>query len=452
MLAVTRAGAVAVPLDPRSPPADLARTLAHCGTRAIFTEDRYLGTVRAAVGLNFGGARPGLIISARTSDVDEDEAWRYEDWTDADDSRTALSHQAILDDLGGNEEAFLHYTSGTTSLPKGVLSTQQSWLWSAERSASAFGMTQDDQLFWPLPLFHCLGHALCIVATVVVGASSYIPGPDETPFDSLFAAKGARGTTVIVGTPATYHELIARASTSTSFPTLPGLRACMSAGSSATTALSTQVQEVFGVPFLDNYGCTEACGAIAIHKPGDLLREDSSGTILSGMEVRLTGPDGNEVRKGETGEVWIRSPSLMLRYFKQTESPFTAEGWFRTGDVARRSTNATDLNLVGRRKELIVQGGENIQPDELERVLLRCPGVADVVVAGISHIVLGETAAAFIVPEGRGNALEDKSTADLDPMALLAWCRKDLPDHKVPTGRKQRCTLHYHAVRTNPDF
>lgn len=432
MLAITRAGAVAVPLDPRSSPVELARALDHSGARVIFTDGRHLDTVRAAVGSVSG---KGLIITANPPERAIVHGWRvlrYQDWAGDDAGSTS---NVRIDELEPEEPAFLHYTSGTTGTPKGVLSTQRSWIRAANNFVSAFGMTSDDYFFWPLPLFHCLGHALCVFATVAVGASAYIPAADARSFNSLFD-KEARATTIIVGAPATYHEFIAEASNSKKLPSLPGLRACMSAGSSATAALSAQVQAVFGVPILNNYGCTEACGAIAINKPGDSFREDSSGTIVPGMEVQFTGPDGKVVNIGETGEVWVRSDSLMLRYFEETESPFTAEGWFRTGDMARRTANATDLNLVGRKKELINQGGENIQPDELERVLLRCAGVADVVVAGAPHNTLGETAAAFIVRDNRGNDAGHNSTLDLDPTHLLSGCRKDLPDNKVPTGKQ----------------
>lgn len=329
---------------------------------------------------------------------------------------------------------------GSRAQPKGVLSSQESWLWAANSFASAFGMTADDQLFWPLPLFHCLGHALCIIATVAVGASAYPPDPDETLFDSLFS-KQALTTTIIVGAPASYHELVAAAPTSSASLALPGLRACMVAGSSAPASLSAQVYDLLGVRLLNNYGCTEASGAIAINKPGDSYREDSIGTLVPVLEVRLVGLDGNEVEDGEQGEVWIRSPGLMLEYFKEAQTPFTAEGWFPTGDTARRSKAGTDLSLVGRTKEVILRGGENIQPGELERVLLRCPGVADVVVAGTSHRLLGETPAAFIVRKGSDSAHEEDTTSDLDPSSLLATCREFLPEYKLPTGENCLCRI-----------
>lgn len=420
-----------VPLDPRSPSAELSNVLDHCGARAIITDSRHLSQVRAAA------ERGQLIIVVSSPDASvakgESNFVRFQDW--ADDEECTTSDAKIDEDLGF-EPAFLHYTSGTTSSPKGVLSSQQSWLWSANSFASAFGLTEEDHFFWPLPIFHCLGHALCIVATVAVGASAHLPDPNDTLFDSLFT-KQALTATIIIGAPASYHEIVAAASSLTASLALPGLRACMVAGSSTPADLSAQVQDLFGVPLLNNYGCTEACGAIAVNRPGDLYREDSVGTIVPGMEVQLMDSDGNKVDDGEQGEVWVRSPGLMIRYYKETETSFAAEGWFPTGDIARRSKTGSDLTLVGRKKELILRGGENIQPSELERVLLQCPGVSDVVVAGIKHRLLGETPAAFIVREKNDTAADEGNTVKLDPSKLLAECRKFLPEYKVPTGEKR---------------
>lgn len=433
VLAVTRAGAVGVPLDPRSPSAELSNVLEHCEARAIITDSRHLSQVRAATE---DKKQIIIVVPAADAAVAEEVSRhvRYQDW--AEDEACTISN-ASIDESHGREAAFLHYTSGTTSSPKGVLSSQQSWLWSAHSFVSAFGLTHEDRFFWPLPLFHCLGHALCIIATVTVGASAHLPDPDATLFDSLLTGP-ALTATIIVGAPASYHEIVAAAASAPTTPlALPRLRACVVAGSSAPAGLSAQIEDLFGVPLLDNYGCTEACGAIAVNTPGDLgYREDSVGIIVPGMEVQLVDQDGNEVDEGKEGEVWIRSPGLMIGYYKLTETPFTAEGWFPTGDIARLSNNGTELTLVGRKKELILRGGENIQPSELERVLLQCPGVADVVVAGVAHRLLGETPAAFIVCERGDIAREERHAGDVDPSDLLAACRKFLPEYKVPTGER----------------
>lgn len=439
VLAIARTGAIAVPLDPRSTSAELVKVLEHSGARLIITDSRHLGIVHAASagGESLGGGLTIVITSNTDLDFVKKNASvvRYEElaesvdssasWMEMNQGNYLLTEEDVVDG-----PAFLHYTSGTTSLPKGVLTSQYSWLCSANSFISAFGMTPEDHLFWPLPMFHCLGHALCIVATVVVGASAYLPDPDETLLNSLLTEQ-AKATTIMVGAPATYHELIATILTSSSKSTsslaLPRLRACMSAGAPATSTLSSQIQELLGFPLLNNYGCTEACGAILIQKPGEPYCEDSSGFPVPDIEIRLVDPDGKEVEADQDGEIWIRGPSLMLRYHKEMHSPFNEEGWFATGDIARRSTTSPHLKLIGRKKDLIVRGGENIQPEEVERVLRQCPGVADVVVAGASHRLMGETPVAFIVRENN----------DLDPTVLLAACRRILPDYKVPTGKKR---------------
>ncbi|KAM4067936.1 AMP-binding enzyme [Hirsutella rhossiliensis] len=289
--------------------AELAKILGHSGAGVIITDGRHLATVRAA-------AREGSMIIITTASPDvvnmegEFRIVRYQDWAEDE----CVTFDINIDDLGDDEEAFLHYTSGTTSLPKGVLSSQKSWMWNVTSVASAIGLTPGDRFFWPLPLFHCLGHSLCIIATVAVGASAYLPDADQIPFNSLLDRQAREATIILV----------------------------------------------------------------------DL--------------------DGNQVNDGEQGEVWIRGPGLMLKYYKETRAPFTSD--------------------VGRKKELIIRGGENILPNELERVLLQHPGVADVVVAGIPHGLLGEIPAAFIV----------KGDADLDLSALLAVCREALPDYKVPAA------------------
>lgn len=426
VLAIMRAGAVGIPLDPRSTSSELARVLEHSGVRAIITDNRHLATVCAA-------ATKGslIVISAPSPLADaiegEFSTARYQDW--AEDEECATS-DIRLDDLGEDDAAFLHYTSGTTSLPKGVLSSQKSALWNVNNVGPAFGLSSEDRFFWPIPLFHILGHSLCIIATVVMGASAHLSDPDQTLLDNILV-KEVEETTIIVGAPATFYELAAAMKTSSSPLCLPKLRACMSAGSVASASLSALVQEVLGVQLLNNYGCTEACGAIGISQPGAVYRQHGTVMPLSGWEIQLVDQDGNQVKDGEEGEIWVRGPSLMLEYYKETEKPFTADGWFPTGDLGILSTSTTgrELVLVGRKKEVIIRGGENIQPAEIEQVLLQYPGIADVVVSGVLHPLLGETPAAFIV--------KDAPDLALNLSALLAACRDALPDYKVPTGKKQ---------------
>ncbi len=402
-LAITRASAIGVPLDPRSSEAELAEALEDSGARMVVTDGQRFGRVRAAA-----GARTMIVLVA--PDVPEG-CLRYDDMAERDARRPAR------DDLGPDEPAWLHYTSGTTGDRKGVLSCQRAWLWSASASyAPALGITAADCLFWPLPLYHALGHSLCVIGTVAVGASAHLPG-DDPLLDSL----RSRPVTMIAGVPATYHELAAAARTAS--PPLPRPRACITAGAPATAELSAEIEELFGVPLLNRYGCTEFCGAIAANSAGDTYLEDSCGLPLPGVDLRLVQPGRmTDVADGEEGEIWVRGPSLMLGYHNVSQTPFT-DGWYRTGDLGRR-IGSGHLTVTGRLKELIIRGGENIHPAEVERVLLGCPGVVDAVVAGVPHDMFGEVPAAFVVPGPEG----------ADPRALLAACRAALPDYKVPAA------------------
>ncbi|ETS72939.1 hypothetical protein PFICI_15331 [Pestalotiopsis fici W106-1] len=422
VLGITRACAVGVPLDPRSPTPELAKLLTHCDAKVVITDSRHFATVSNAVGA-------GTLI-VLTNDVPNVYAMaggspvvKYRDWIE-DDKCSTLGMS--IDGLGEEEAAFLHYTSGTTDLPKGVLSNQKSRLWSANSLISALDLTPEDQIYCPLPLFHILGYLVCLITTVVVGASVYIPDAGQTPLDGLKDMQ-ARETTIIVGATTTFHGLIdaVKAANTVPFPSLPKLRACISGGSPLPAPMKAQVEELLGATLLNNYGCTEA-GFIATSKLTQTYHHNSSMALLPHHEIRLVDTNGNQVKQGEQGEIWIRGPGLMIGYHKDVETGFGADGWYPTGDVAVISSSAsgTDLTLVGRRKELIIRGGENIHPRELEDILLRQPGVVDVVVAGMPHKLLGEVPVAFIV----------RSAADIDLSDLLSACRKVLPDYKVPTA------------------
>jgi len=402
-LAITRAAAIGVPLDPRSSEAELADALADSGARMVVTDGQRLGRVRAAAG-------EGTVIVVVAPDVPEG-CLRYEDLAERDAPRPAP------DDLGLDEPAWLHYTSGTTGDRKGVLSCQRAWLWSIGASyAPTLGMTSADMLFWPLPLFHAYGHSMCVIGTMAVGASAHLPG-EEPLLDSL----QSQPVTIIGGVPTTYRELAAAARIAAR--PLPRPRACITAGAPAPAQLSAEVEELFGVPLLNHYGSTETCGAIAASRPGDSYLEGACGSPLPGVELRLVEPGQvTDVADGEEGEIWVRSPSLMLGYHNDPDVPFT-DGWYRTGDLGHR-VGSGHLTVTGRLKELIIRGGENIHPTEVERILLGCPGVADAVVAGVPHDMFGEVPAAFVVPGPDG----------ADPRELLAACRAALPDYKVPAA------------------
>ena len=397
-LAITRAAAIGVPLDPRSSRAELDRALTDSGARLVITDD-------AGMRLLDGAGIPVV----RAGD-------EYERLAGQDPPRPAA------DGLGPDDPAWLLYTSGTTGHAMGVLSSQRAALWSPDVCyAKIFGLSPADQLLWPLPMFHSFAHSLCVLGVLAAGARAHILADED-----LLAALRHREPTMLAGVPTTYHRLAAAARADTSPEIGSRLRVAVTAGAPCPPALRAEITALLGVPLINAYGSTETCGMIAVTRPGDPYVPGSCGPPLPGVDVRLVDPRTlADAPEGSEGEIWVRGPNLMLGYHDPAVRSFT-DGWYRTGDLGR-CAGPGHLAVTGRVREVIVRGGENIHPAEVEQVLLACPGVADAVVAGVPHDVFGEVPVAFVVPGPDG-----PGRGDLDPRVLLAACRAELADFKVP--------------------
>ncbi|MEU7714232.1 SDR family NAD(P)-dependent oxidoreductase [Micromonospora chalcea] len=409
-LAVTRAAAVGVPVNPHSTDAELAHLLDDSGAVLVVTDPRHLDQM-----LRLRTGRPALRIVVTGDNPVPDGVVAWRDLVDTEPSVGAR------DDLGLDEVAWMLYTSGTTGRPKGVLSTQRTCLWSVAACYVPIpGLTAADRVVWPLPLFHSLSHIGCVLSVTAVGATARLI--DGFSADDVLRAVDEDEATVLAGVPAMYHHLVT-AARETGFRA-PALRVCLVGGAITTGALRRAFDEVFDAPLLDAYGSTETCGSIAVTRPEQPRVEGSCGRAVPGVEVRLVSPQtGLDVPTGAEGEVWVSGPSVMLGYHGLPEVTAAAlrDGWYRTGDLARRDADG-NIFVTGRHQELIIRGGEKIHPAEVEEALRAVPGVADVAVTGRPHEVLGEVPVAFVVPGPEG----------FDPRAGYAACRERLSYHKVP--------------------
>ncbi|MFJ1546082.1 type I polyketide synthase [Streptomyces sp. NPDC088246] len=426
VLAVIRAGAVGVPMDPRSTTAELAHLLDNSGARVVFTDQSSLGRLlpllperpRLSVVLVQDAATPDGPPAAGASGGSADEAgmFRY--------ATLAATEPPVPapDDLGLDEVAWLLYTSGSTGLPKGVLSTQRNRLSSvASGFVAVLGLSADDRLLWPLPLHHAMGQLLCVLGVTATGASAML-----LPRFSVTAVLGElRRTedpfTLLAGVPATYAQLVD--AVGDDGLGAPALRGCVSGGAAAPPAFQRAFEEICRAPFLDHYGSTEA-GPITMTAPGAARVAGSCGRVLPGMRARIG--DGSGAEASGEGELWVSGPGVMAGYHQRPDD--TAEvlrdGWYRTGDLARIGTDG-ELTLTGRVSELIIRAGENIHPSEVEAVLLALPGIRDAAVAGLPDEVLGEVPTAYLVPANAGV---------LDRREILAACREHLSPFKVPAA------------------
>ncbi|MGW1273507.1 beta-ketoacyl synthase N-terminal-like domain-containing protein, partial [Streptomyces sp. NPDC002491] len=413
-LAVTRAGAVGVPVDPRSSDSELAHHLLDSGARTVIS----------------GAAQiPQLLRTSRSSGLDCRliVVGAAEPVAGAAD----FEHLAVTpppadprDDLELDETAWILYTSGTTGRPKGVVTTQRKSLWAtAACTQPILGLSADDRLVWPMPLYHAASHNIGVLATLAVGAFAHIlegSAPDE-----IMETVRSEQATFLVGSPTTYHRMVDIARERGL--ELPQLRVCMAAGSACPTELHEAFEDTFGIRLLDSYGSSETGGAITTQALTGPRVLGAAGAPLPGLTLRLTDAQtGEEVTAGQEGEIWVHSPATMTGYHNAPEATraVLVDGWYRTGDLGRQDP-AGNLTITGRVKELIVRGGENIHPAEVEHVLAGVPGVAEAAVAGKPHTVLGEVPVAYLVPGPEG-------PEGIDARELLETCRRELSYFKVP--------------------
>ena len=204
------------------------------------------------------------------------------------------------------------------------------------------------------------------------------------------------------------------------------LRLCVSAGAIMPGALNESFEKASGVLLLDGYGITETSTMVIMNWPDGPRTPGSCGYPLLGSSVRLVDPVSlRDVAVGEVGEVWVSGPHVMVGYYNKPEATqaVLTDGWYHTGDLATRDQNGM-VTICGRTKELIIRGGENIYPAEVEAVLLIAPGVKDAAVIGAPHPSLGEEPVAFVVPD------DD----DFDTEELMRICRVNLSATKVPVA------------------
>ncbi|CAM5358875.1 2-succinylbenzoate--CoA ligase [Streptomyces alboniger] len=436
LLAVVRASGVGVPLDTEVPRAELDRLLADCGAHVLITDEARL---TRCPGLR---SRPGLtLVVAEGGDEDSGDGRvtgdpgappdaggapgrvvRYEDLA------TTEAMSPARDDLGLDEVAWTLYTSGSSGSPKGVLSTQRNRLSPVVAGlVDVLGLSERDRLLWPLPLHHAMSQVVCVLGVTATGASAMLL-PRFSVRDVLGELRRDDAPyTLVGGVPTTYSALLDEVRREHggrrdgSGLGTPALRGCVSAGASAGPAFRRSFEAVCRVPYLEHYGSTEA-GPVTMAAPGDATAE-SCGRVLAGTRVRVNGGvDGQDA--GE-GELWVRGPGVMTGYHGAPEATAEVlrEGWFRTGDLARIEPTG-DLVITGRASDLIIRGGVNVHPAEVEAVLRRLPGVADAAVGSRPHPVFGEVPVGYVVagPDG----------GPPDRGALLAACRAELSAPKVP--------------------
>jgi long-chain acyl-CoA synthetase len=418
--AITRAYAVAVPISYDSTEAEIAYRLSDANCKAIVTTPE-----RAALVEKLRPGAPNLQLVILTGDGGA-PALRYADLAE----KPAKSASCDPDDV--HKPAYIIYTSGTTGRAKGVLLTTHGMLWVVAACwAPVTGLSERDTMLSPLPLFHSYALNLSVLAVLATGASVHI----MERFSTAEAVKLLRNGdfTYFPGVPTMFHYFL-EATRSEAGLTFPNLRLCVSAGAIMPATLNREFEAKFGIPLLDGYGITETSTMVTMNWPNSGRVLGSCGIPVPGLAVRIVDPaSGADAAPGQEGELIVRGPNVMPGYHNKPQETASAlrNGWYHTGDLAKCDENGF-LTITGRLKELIIRGGQNIAPAEIEEVVNTFEAVLDCAVVGVPHAHLGEVPALFVVP---------RPGKTLDEAALLAHCRATLSSYKVP-----------HAVHRVPEI
>lgn len=322
-------------------------------------------------------------------------------------------------DLDEDAAAALVYTSGTTGASKGAVLTHGNFAANARNLLAAWRITERDRFLLALPLFHvhALGNGVC--CWLASGCRMRL----LERFEHATAAARMREfrPTLFFGVPTMYVRLL-ETPRETAREIGAGMRLFVSGSAPLPAQVLEEFRELFGHVILERYGMTETLMNLSNPYEGE-RRAGSVGMPLPGVQVRIVDGEGRDVKDGEEGEVWLRGPNVFHAYWRKMEATRAAfaEGWFKTGDIARRSADGY-YTLCGRRSDLIISGGFNIYPREIEEFLAEQPEVAEAAVAGEADRVRGEVPVAYVVwREGAGDAT-----------ALEARCREKLASFKCP--------------------
>jgi acyl-CoA synthetase (AMP-forming)/AMP-acid ligase II len=389
-IAASRAGLVLVPLNTHYRQDDLVYTLDQSRSRAIilsptFRSNRYLDMVAA---LRPKLDRLGFVI---TLDGEADGCLSYSRLVTAGTASRRVLPVAEADDV-----AALLYTSGTTGFPKGTLLSHRSMLGNSFGTAMRLGLRACDRWTSIIPLFHCAGCIMNLLGVLQVGGA-YVGVPAFDPVDMFRIIEGEM-CTALSGVPTSYVAMLDHPRR-TEF-NLSSLRTGTCGGADADPAQLRRCAEAFPQPGLCQvYGQTESGTLIACPEATDPARFSTVGFPLPGYEVRITDAEGRELAHGQVGQVEARGAMVMDGYYlgeEATRETVTADGWLKTGDLGSLRPDGRLVMAGGRLRDMIIRGGENIYPVEIENMLATHPAIVESAVFGVPDDYYGEIVAAAV--------------------------------------------------------
>ncbi len=421
LYATMRIGATAVPINPIYAPDEISYIVKNSEAKAIIALDAFIPLVQKAAGI-FTSVESYIICETDPSTPEKLAALPNEIKAKVKSFTYLLSTTMVNVsevEILPDDTAVILYTSGTTGHPKGAMLTFENIYSNARDVAEYLQFDTEDRIIATLPVFHVFALTVVVNAPLLTGATILLV-PKFSPQDVFRVAKEHKAT-VFAGVPTMFNFLY-------QYPDgnvedFANIRLAISGGSSLPVALLHNFEDKFNVRISEGYGLSEA-SPVTCFNPIDRERKPGSiGMSIVNVENKVVNELGEEVPVGEVGELIVRGPNVMKGYYNMPEETqhTIRDGWLYTGDLARKDEEGY-FYIVDRKKDMIIVGGYNVYPREVEEVLFAHPGIVEAAVIGVPDPNFGEEVLAFIV----------KKDASLTEEQLKEYCAEKLAKYKVP--------------------
>lgn len=405
-LACLRAGLVYHPLNTAYKASELEYFLGNAEPTIVVCDADSLATVELALSATEAGSGVKAILSLNADGNGSLTEMALTNSTDHD-----------IAEMLGNDMAALLYSSGTTGQPKGIMLSHDNLRKNAETLVSAWGFTAVDRLLHMLPIYHVHGLFVGVSCVLMSGASMVW----HSGYSDSAAVSALPGCTVMMGVPTYYTRLLSNPNFGAAC--CANMRLFVSGSAPLLSETFEEFQTRCGHAILERYGMTET----GMNTSNPLDGERRAGTVglaLPGVAVRVVDDFGQVLPVGETGNLQVQGPNVFPGYWRmpeKTAEDFTEDGFFNTGDKATKDADGY-VSIVGRSKDMIISGGLNVYPKEIELVIDDMAGVKESAVVGVSHADFGEVALAIIIPDGKAPSADE----------VIAQCKAQLANFKVP--------------------
>ena len=407
-------GAIAGPINSLLKAHEIAYVISDSEAKALLVHTDFLATIQS-----IRKELPCLRIVIPFDDQDAaTKDFAAKSSAGGEESRAPTSEPEI--DL--DSEAIIIYTSGTTGKPKGCLLTHGNLIANARQISQWLGFTKDDRLLTVMPLFHMNAVSVTTMSALYAGGSTVVsPKFSASRFWQIVSDYEVTSfgsvATMLSMLLSTYPDGVPEGLKSDQ------LRFAMCGSAPVPTEVLQRFEKTFNCLVIEGYGLSESTCRSTFNPPDERRRPGSCGKPI-GNEMRVVDDDNREVADGELGEIVLRGENILKGYYRNEEATAAAfrNGWFHTGDIGYRDEDGF-FYIVDRKSDMIIRGGENIYPREIDEVLYQHPAVAAAATIGVPDALYGEEVAAFIVlKEGREGSEEE----------IMSFCREHLADYKCP--------------------